>query len=77
MRPYTKTRQWRHPEGYKNLAVWQNTALLRVLIRKFTLTLPLNRTLNKPLEYRLKAQMDDAARSTKRNIEEGWKRPTS
>ena len=64
------------PKGYQYLGVWQNAALLRVLIRKFTLTLPLN-TLNskgRPLEYRLKAQLDDAARSVKRNIEEGYKR---
>ena len=72
-----RSRVWVDPKGYQYLAVWQNSALLRVLIRKFTLTLPLDRTLNKPLEYRLKAQMDDAARSVKRNIEEGWKRPTT
>ncbi len=73
-----RSRVWRDPKGYQYLAVWQNAALLRVLIRKFTLTLPLKPTLKgKPLEYRLKAQMDDAARSVKRNIEEGWKRPTT
>jgi len=72
-----RSRVWDDPKGYQYLAVWQNTALLRILIRKFTSTLPLDRTLNKPLEYRLKAQMDDAARSVKRNIEEGWKRPTT
>ena len=74
------TRVWKDPEGYKNLAVWQNAALLRVLIRKFTLTLPLstlNNPYHKPLEFRLKAQLDDAARSVKRNIEEGYKRPTT
>jgi len=75
--PQSRSRVWDDPKGYQYLAVWQNAALLRVLVRKFTLTLPLNRTLNKPLEYRLKAQMDDAARSVKRNIEEGWKRPTT
>lgn len=69
-RPKSKTRVWTNPQGYKYLAVWQNAALLRVLIRLYTKTLPRN-------EYRLKAQMDDAARSVKRNIEEGWKRPTT
>lgn len=94
----SRSRVWEDPKGYQYLAVWQNAALLRVLVRKFTSTLPLmsnkgrfkgelkvakdqlgtlKPTLNKPLEYRLKAQMDDAARSVKRNIEEGWKRPTT
>lgn len=68
--PTQRSRVWQDPEGYQYLAVWQNAALLRVLIRKFTLTLPL-------FESRLKAQLDDAARSQKRNIEEGWKRPTT
>src|SRR3989338_1807639 len=65
-----RSRVWQDPKGYQYLAVWQNAALLRVLVRKFTLTLPL-------WEKRLKAQLDDAARSQKRNIEEGWKRPTT
>lgn len=64
------TRAWKDPEGYKYLGVWQNASLLRTLIRRFTLTLPLS-------EHRLKAQMDDAARSVVRNIEEGYKRPTT
>lgn len=63
-------RAWKDPHGYELLAVWQNAALLRVLVRKFTATLPY-------AEYRLKAQLDDAARSQKRNIEEGYKRPTT
>ena len=75
------SRVWTNPEGYRFLGVWQNASLLRALIRKFTLTLPLNPTLNnpyhKPLEFRLKAQLDDAARSVIRNIEEGFKRPTT
>ncbi len=66
----SRSRIWQDPKGYQYLAVWQNAALLRVLIRKFTLTLPLK-------ESRLKAQMDDSARSVKRNIEEGWKRATT
>jgi len=69
-RPKQLTRAWNDPKGYQNLAVWQNAALLRTLIRKFTESLP-------KYEYRLKAQLDDAARSVKRNIEEGWKRPTT
>lgn len=69
-RPKARSRVWKDPKGYQYLAVWQNAALLRVLVRKFTLTLPLG-------ERRLKAQMDDEARSTKRNIEEGWKRPST
>lgn len=72
-----QSRVWTDPKGYQYLAAWQNSALLRVLIRKFTNTLPLDSTLKQPLEYRRKAQMDDAARSVKRNIEEGWKRPTT
>ena len=75
--PQQRSRVWTDPKGCQYLAVWQNAALLRVLVRKFTLTLPLDKTLNKPLEFRLKTQMDDAIRSVKRNIEEGWKRPTT
>lgn len=69
-RPQSRSRVWQDPKGYRYLGVWQNAALLRVITRKFTLTLPLS-------ERRLKAQMDDEARSVKRNIEEGWKRPTT
>lgn len=67
-RPKARSRVWQDPKGYQYLAVWQNAALLRVFVRKFTFTLPLK-------EGRLKAQMDDEARSVKRNIEEGWKWP--
>lgn len=69
-RPKQLTRNWQDPKGYQYLALWQNAALLRLLVRKFTETLP-------SAERRLKAQLDDAARSFKRNIEEGWKRPTT
>lgn len=72
-KPVQRSRVWKDPDGYQYLGVWQNAALLRVLIRKFTLNL----TLNHPFEKRLKAQLDDAARSQKRNIEEGYKRPTT
>lgn len=69
--PQSNSRSWKDPEGYQRLGVWQNAALLRVLIRVFTKgRLPRS-------EYRLKAQLDDAARSVKRNIEEGWKRATT
>lgn len=73
-KPQARSRVWQDPKGYQYLGVWQNAALLRMLIRKFTLTLPLKIPLS---EHRLKAQMDDEARSVKRNIEEGWKRPTT
>jgi len=104
-KPKPDSRNWQDPKGYQYLAVWQNAALLRVLVRKFTETLPslkgkikgeigvernfgrslnqpLTQTLNSPLktlksEHRLISQMDDEARSIKRNIEEGWKRPTT
>lgn len=49
-KPLQKSRVWQDPKGYQYLGVWQNAALLRVLVRKFTLTLPL-------WEKRLKAQM--------------------
>lgn len=69
--PQSNSRIWQESEGYQRLGAWQNAALLRVLIRVFTKScLPRS-------EYRLKAQLDDAARSVKRNIEEGWKRPTT
>jgi len=70
MKPYQSTRQWTHPEGYKYLAPWTNTVLLRFLIRKFTEELPRS-------EYRSKTQLDDAGRSVVSNIEEGYKRPTT
>jgi four helix bundle protein len=67
---YFKTRQWKHPEGYKYLVPWTNAILLRFLIRKFTETLPRS-------EHRAKTQLDDAGRSIVSNIEEGYKRPTT
>lgn len=69
-RPRQLSRAWSDPKGYQYLGAWQNAALLRVLVRKFTESLPYK-------EKRLKAQLDDAVRSVKRNIEEGWKRPTT
>jgi len=70
MPQYYNTRQWKHPEGYKYLAVWTNAVLLRFFIRKFTETLP-------PSEFRRKTQLDDAGRSVISNIEEGYKRATT
>ena len=57
-------------EGYKYLVQWSNAVLLRFFIRKFTESLP-------RVEYRRKSQVDDAARSVVRNIEEGFKRTTT
>lgn len=68
--PLQRSRTWRDPEGYKYLVQWSNLVLLRFLIRKFTDSLPKS-------EYRRKAQLDDAGRSTVRNIEEGYKRATT
>lgn len=65
--PIQKSRTWEHPEAYKYLVQWSNSVLLRYFIRLFTASLPKS-------EYRRKTQLDDAARSVVRNIEEGWKR---
>ena len=76
--PLQQSRVWKDTKGYEYLGVWQNAALLRILVRKFTATLPtLNNTLSYPSEHRLVAQLNDAARSVKRNLEEGWKRATT
>ena len=58
------------PNGYIHLVAWANASLLRVLVHRFTDPLP-------KAHYRLKAQLDDAARSTVANIEEGFSRPTT
>lgn len=68
--PTQNSRVWKHPQGYKYLVQWSNTVLLRYFIRMFTSSLPKS-------EYRRKAQLDDAARSVVRNIEEGFKRSTT
>lgn len=65
--PIQASRTWQHPQGYRFLVQWSNAVLLRYLIRLFTSHLPKS-------EYRRKAQVDDAARSVVRNIEEGYKR---
>lgn len=67
IKPKQGSRTWESPVGYRYLVQWSNSVLLRYLIRQFTVTLPKS-------EYRRKAQLDDAARSTVRNIEEGFKR---
>ena len=64
------SRVWKDPEGYRYLFPWSNLVLLRFLIRKLTDSLPKK-------EYRRKIQLDDACRSSIRNIEEGFKRATT
>lgn len=64
------SRTWEDPEGYRYLIPWSNAVLLRYLVRVLTGGLPKS-------EYRRKAQLDDAARSVVRNIEEGFKRATT
>lgn len=68
--PKSESRVWKSPEGYKYLIQWSNCVLLRILVRILTSSFP-------PKEFRLKTQLDDAARSTIANIEEGFKRPTT
>ena len=58
------------PKCYKYLVPWSNAVPLRFFIRRFTESLPKS-------EYRRKSQVDDAARSVVRNIEEGFKRTTT
>ncbi len=69
-KPESRSRAWKSSGGYRFLVQWSNLVLLRILVRKFTETLPRS-------EYRAKAQADDAARSAAANIEEGFQRPTT
>lgn len=69
-KPSQDSRNWQDPEGYRYLFPWSNLVLLRHFIRILTSQLPKS-------EYRRKAQLDDAGRSSVRNLEEGWKRPTT
>jgi len=69
-KPQSNSRTWTSSQGYKFLVQWSNLVLLRIMIRKFTATLPKS-------EYRSKAQVDDASRSTVANVEEGFKRATT
>jgi len=64
------SRNWKDPEGYRYLFPWSNAVLLRYFIRLFTASLPKS-------EFRRKTQFDDAGSSVVRNIEEGFKRPTT
>jgi four helix bundle protein len=66
----SRTRVWKSPQAYKFLVHWSNLVLLRILIRKVTVSLPQS-------EYRLKNQSNDASRSAVSTLEEGWKRPTT
>lgn len=66
-KPKQRSRVWESPTAYRHLVQWSNAVLLRFFVRLFTFSLPKS-------EYRRKAQLDDAARSVVRNIEEGWKR---
>ena len=68
--PIARSRISNTPNGYIHLVAWSNASLLRTIVRKFTDTLPKS-------EYRTKTQVDDAARSTVANIEEGFARPTT
>ncbi len=69
-KPQARSRISQTPNGYIHLVAWSNACLLRTIVRKFTDTLPKS-------EYRTKTQVDDAARSTVANIEEGFARPTT
>lgn len=69
-RKNSRSRVWTDPEGYRYLIPWSNAALLRYFVRILSANLPRS-------EYRRRAQIDDAARSVVRNIEEGYKRATT
>ena len=67
-RPLQSSRTWTHPEGYRYLVQWSNALLLRYLVTLFTSTVK---------SFKRKDQLDDAARSTVRDIEEGYKRAST
>ena len=69
-KPLERSRMATSTNGYIHLIAWSNAQLLRICVRMFTSSFPKS-------EYRLKAQLDDAARSTIANIEEGFRRPTT
>jgi four helix bundle protein len=54
------------PQGYKKLIVWQNAYKLRKRVYEIAKNFPRH-------EYRRIAQINDAARSVKQNIQEGYK----
>jgi len=68
--PQQHSRIAKTTNGYIFLVGWSNAQLIRILVRLFTSNLPRS-------EHRLKAQLDDAARSVIANIEEGYRRPTT
>ena len=68
--PQQRSRVWTSPVGYRYLVQWSNSVLLRHFIRLFTDS-------HIAREYKRKAQLDDAGRSTVRNLEEGFKRATT
>ena len=70
VRPKERSRISKTPNGYIFLVAWANASLLRVLVTRFTNSLPKS-------IYRLKSQLDDAARSVVANIEEGYARQTT
>ncbi|OGY84356.1 MAG: hypothetical protein A2898_00080 [Candidatus Kerfeldbacteria bacterium RIFCSPLOWO2_01_FULL_48_11] len=53
-------------EGYKKLIVWKNARVLRKSIYQLTQQFPKS-------EHRRVSQMNDAARSVKQNIQEGYR----
>lgn len=53
-------------QGYKKLVVWKNASLLRKRIYQLIKRFPKS-------EYRRVSQMNDAARSIKQNIQEGYR----
>ena len=69
-KPKQRSRVWTSPVGYRYLVQWSNSVLLRHFIRLFTDS-------HIAREYKRKAQVDDAGRSTVRNLEEGFKRATT
>lgn len=69
-KPTPRSRISNTPNGYIHLVAWANASLLRVFVHRFSDPLPKS-------HHRLKAQLDDAARSTVANIEEGYSRPTT
>lgn len=59
----------RNTDGFKKLIVWKNTSQLRKLIYNLTDKFPVK-------EFRRISQMNDAARSIKQNIQEGYPKST-
>lgn len=70
IKPKERSRISKISNGYIFLIAWADASLLRVLVTRFTNSLP------KSL-YRLKSQLDDACRSVVANIEEGYSRQTT